>query len=214
MHLQLMYVCVCVCACACVYVYACVCVCGVCVVSQRAAGNAWKHPFVFVCACACVRTCVCVCVTYLRCPSALREMLLGMNGVGDASQEDRDLHQDAKIEKVSATLSEASARIDLLHDQNERERGQLHKSLMDLSSSHGLLKEDVAGKMAALGITAEALRENFQRRLESTDQHVQDVRVQMIDVLKDLHEGPEALFQAAQGRIDEVRADLEAQRQV
>jgi len=137
-----------------------------------------------------------------------------MNGVGDASQEDRDLHQDAKIEKVSATLSEASARIDLLHDQNERERGQLHKSLMDLSSSHGLLKEDVAGKMAAFGITAEALRENFQRRLESTDQHVQDVRVQMIDVLKDLHEGPEALFQAAQGRIDEVRADLEAQRQV
>ena len=192
----------------------CVCVCGVCVLSQRAAGNAWKHPFVFVCACACVRTCVCVCVTYLRCPSALREMLLGMNGVGDASQEDRDLHQDAKIEKVSATLSEASARIDLLHDQNERERGQLHKSLMDLSSSHGLLKEDVAEKMAALGITAEALRENFERRLESTDQHVQDVRVQMIDVLKDLHEGPEALFQAAQGRIDEVRADLEAQRQV
>jgi len=137
-----------------------------------------------------------------------------MNGVGDASQEDRDLHQDAKIEKVSATLSEASARIDLLHDQNERERGQLHKSLMDLSSSHGLLKEDVAEKMAALGITAEALRENFERRLESTDQHVQDVRVQMIDVLKDLHEGPEALFQAAQGRIDKVRADLEAQRQV
>jgi hypothetical protein len=63
-----------------------------------------------------------------------------------------------------------------------------------------------------LGIASEALRENFQSRLESTDQHIQDMRVQMLDVLKDLHEGPEALFLEAQRGIDACNKELEALR--
>ena len=98
--------------------------------------------------------------------------------------------------------------------------------------------QDTKEKVAALGIAAEALRENFQSRLLSTDQHVQDVRVQMIDVMKDLQvtlllirtltqghpsflpllsleqETPEALFQEAQQRIDACNADLQVRLQV
>ena len=56
--------------------------------------------------------------------SALREMVQGMDGLGNVTQEDRDLDQDKKIEAVRVAMSEASARIDALHDRNESERSR------------------------------------------------------------------------------------------
>jgi hypothetical protein len=145
--------------------------------------------------------------------SGLREMVQGMMGLGGSTQEDRDLDQDEKIDKLRSALSQANARIDSLSDHGEHDRGRLHKALLDFKSEYGLYKEDVESKLAALGIAAEALRENFQSRLESTDQHVQDVRVQVIDVIKDLHEGPEALFHEAQKGIYGCRAEMDVLRQ-
>ena len=146
--------------------------------------------------------------------SALREMVQGMNGLGGTTQEDRDLEQDEKIENLRSSLSQANARIDSLSDHGEHDRGRLHKAILDFKSEYGVHKEDVEQKLASLGIAAEALRENFQSRLESTDQHVQDVRVQVIDVIKDLHEGPEALFHEAQKRIDGCHTEMDALRQM
>ena len=56
----------------------------------------------------------------------------------------------------------------------------------DAAALEAAHKDATADKLGALGIAAEALRENFQERLAATDQHVQDVRVQMIDVLRDM----------------------------
>ena len=145
--------------------------------------------------------------------SALREMVKGMGGLGEMTQEDRDLHQDEKIEKLAAGLAAASARMDSITDEQEHKRERMHKTLTELKGAHGLLEQSMSEKVAALGIAAEALRANFQSRLESTDQHVQDMRVQMIDVMKDLDEKPDALFQDAQKRIDECNKDLQDLRQ-
>ena len=47
-----------------------------------------------------------------------------MDGLGNMTQEDRDLDQDKKIEAVRVAMSEASSRIDALHDRNESERSR------------------------------------------------------------------------------------------
>jgi hypothetical protein len=115
--------------------------------------------------------------------SAMREMLESLSAGSGEAQEDRDLGQDEKIESLRAGLAQVNARLQTSSDEHEGAREKLHKALLELSSQHGLHKEDTAEKLAALGIAAEALRENFQSRLASTDQHVQDVRVQVPSAL-------------------------------
>ena len=143
---------------------------------------------------------------------ALRDMVQGLSAGADVTQEERDLGQDEKIEKMRVAIAEGAARLDSVADAHAQAHAKVEKQLGELTRTQAAHKDETADKLGALGIAAEALRENFQARLAATDQHVQDVRVQMIDVLRDMQEGPEALFGKAQQRADELAAALEALR--
>uniref|UniRef100_A0A6U5XR50 Uncharacterized protein n=1 Tax=Guillardia theta TaxID=55529 RepID=A0A6U5XR50_GUITH len=147
--------------------------------------------------------------------AGIRLQLSSLNSLVENLQENsgggRDVRDVGLTDKVDKLRSDLSALDDELHDRSGREeekREQLEKFILELQSSALQLKDEVLQEKSRTSSDILSLREDLEQKNAHQAQELEDLRLHMLDVMKDLQEAPEIFFNSTSSRIDSLQQEV------